>query len=70
MPRGDDGGGWPGTFVDVDVNNTHSCAVRSDHTVECWGYGGDGRIHGDYLYMARDERYFSLATRIASSSEV
>ena len=28
----------PGTFIRVSASNSHTCGVRTDNTVSCWGY--------------------------------
>lgn len=33
-----------GTFKSVNMGNSHTCAVKSDNSGWCWGYGGDGRL--------------------------
>jgi hypothetical protein len=33
----------PGTYKEVRAGISHTCAVRSDGTVRCWGYDVDGR---------------------------
>ncbi|MGD9932550.1 MAG: hypothetical protein AB7T37_02440, partial [Dehalococcoidia bacterium] len=33
-----------GQFLSVSTGGVHSCAIRTDHTLVCWGYnGGYGR---------------------------
>ena len=33
----------PGQFTDVVIGSSHSCGLRVDRTVTCWGYNGDGQ---------------------------
>jgi len=32
------------TAIDISVGANHACAVLSDHTLTCWGYGGAGQL--------------------------
>ena len=29
---------------DINMNDSHTCALLTNHTVKCWGYGGDGEL--------------------------
>ena len=33
-----------GTFTDVAVGWQHSCGVRTDGTITCWGFDYDGEL--------------------------
>lgn len=54
---------WPGTLVDVvglsdnvtaiAVGASHSCALRTDGRVQCWGYNRDGQL-GDGTTIDRN----------------
>ena len=34
-------------ILQIDIGNSHSCAIRSDKSAVCWGHGGDGRLGND-----------------------
>ena len=35
---------WPvGTFVSVSAGHTHTCGIRTNGSVACWGLGLDGQ---------------------------
>src|SRR5262249_34959318 len=38
-----------GAFASIAVGRLHSCAMRSDGSVACWGAGGSGQIAGGML---------------------
>ena len=43
------------TFTSVDVGRAHSCAVRSDQAVACWGDNDEGQLdipEGQYTDVA------------------
>jgi alpha-tubulin suppressor-like RCC1 family protein len=31
-------------FVDVAVGDNHTCALKANGSVMCWGYNGDGQL--------------------------
>ena len=33
-----------GSFKDVSVNQVHSCGLRTDNTITCWGANGTGQL--------------------------
>jgi alpha-tubulin suppressor-like RCC1 family protein len=46
-----------GSFVEVTAGGFHSCAIRSDGTLACWGDDFDGRNtppEGTFLHVAAD----------------
>lgn len=45
-----------GLAVDIAVDGNHSCAIRDDGRVLCWGDGGDGRLgYGNLDWIGDDE---------------
>lgn len=45
-----------GLALDITVDGNHTCALREDGKVLCWGDGGDGRLgYGNTDYVGDDE---------------
>lgn len=33
-----------GAYIEIGAGSRHTCAIKSDHTLECWGHDGNGRV--------------------------
>lgn len=58
-------------FVDVAVGDNHTCALKANGTVMCWGYNGDGQlgINDGYLrYSTYPVDVVSLTDAVAISA--
>lgn len=50
----DFGGGH--TAIEISAGPARRCAVLDDHTVRCWGFGGEGRLgYGNQNTIGDDE---------------
>ncbi len=52
-----------GTWLDVSIGYGDSCAIRADHTLWCWGYGG-----GDYNFGNDDTQNLNVPTQIGTDA--
>ena len=48
----------------MSAGNSHSCGVRADGTVVCWGWGEDGQTH------APEGRFVSVSAGLDHSCAV